>query len=122
MDRRRTLVLGLALVASGGCALIPPIRRIRTPEFLRGTSEEARETLLRYIPVGLSRESAERMVEFLGLETRPQFAFGPEARDTIHCRYRDDDSLFQRKTWIIGIDCPDGAVADIRCAQIIESR
>lgn len=88
------------------------------PSLLRGNPPQVRERLLTHIPIGTPRIDAERHLKSLGLELTPQFELGSEALDSIHCRHNEKKGLFGEATWLIQIDCLDGAVADIFCEQI----
>lgn len=101
-----------------GCTTFPSKYISQRPSILRGSNLEIQQELLKRIPIGTSREDAERLIQSLGLELTPPSGLGLEPQDVIACQYTGRTGLFGQATWLIEIDCPLGKVADIICEQI----
>ena len=118
MHGRLPISIAVALFFAFGCTSVPSKQLWLAPSLLRGNPPQVRERLLTHIRIGTPRIDAERHLKSLGLEPIPQSELSTEALDSIHCRHTEKKGLFGEVTWLIQIDCPDGAVADIFCEQI----
>ena len=118
MHGRLPIMIAVTLSLTFGCTSVPSKQLGVAPSLLRGNPPQVRERLLTHIPIGTPRVDAERHLKSLGLELTPQSELGSETPDSIHCRHTEKKGLFGEATWLIQIDCLDGAVADIFCEQI----
>ena len=118
MQGWRSVPIAMALFLAWGCASYSLKQHSTSPSLLHGNPSQVRERLLAHIPIDTPRPEAERIARTLGLELTPQSELGSGAFDSIHCRHSEKKGLFGETVWLIQIDCPDGAVAEIICEQI----
>jgi len=119
MLRRGLLIIIVLVFATMGCITLPSEGKSKRPPILRGSNEQIQERLLARIPVGTSRDEAERVIQSLGLELKPKSDFGFDPLDVIECQYSGRKGLIYEATWIIEIRCPNGKVSDIICEHMV---
>jgi hypothetical protein len=120
MLRRGLLLIMVLVFATMGCSTLPSEGKSKRPPILRGSNEQIQERLLARIPVGTTREEAERVIQSLGLELTPQPDYGFEPRgDVIECQYSGRKGLIFEATWFIEVRCPNGKVSDIICEHMV---
>lgn len=117
-SRRRFIVIVGLIGLAGGCRTAATRQSSVASSLLRGSPAQIRERLLTHIPVGTTRNDAQRIAVSLGLEPAPERNLGPEADDSIHFRYQGRHGWFGEALWLIQIECPDGVVKDLFCEQI----
>ena len=118
MHHLKTITFVLVPFLALGCIALPPKQLSATSNVFRGPRHQLRERLLDCIPVGTPRIDAESQLRSLGFEMTPPSELSSESRDSIHCKQTEKSGLFGQTTWLVQIDCPDGAVADIFCERI----